>query len=634
MNRSQAFLAAAAVLAAAFFVNLIFGAFGARADLTADRTFTLSPGSQHIVTKLDEPVTLEFFVSRSDVKLRPYLESYSRRVETLLREYVAASGGKVRLVVTDPRPDTKEEQRAQRHGLAGMRAAQGNAYLGLTAQQADTVKALPMLDPSRERFLEFDLSKLIASASRLERPKLALISSLPITTPSPQGGDQQPSPADFLLAELGQTFEVVTLNTTAKELPADVAVVALAHAHHLDDQLAYAVDQFLLNGGPVFAAVDPLSRIQKFQQGGMPFMMAPMAMTAASDPALLRGWGVNVEMDAVTADAANSVSIRGGRGDAIQYAPAFASGPAAFAKDSPLTSDLRELAFMEAGAISLISGAEKRLKFEPLVTQTGPGMGAISTLTANAGPFEKVSLGFQPDGKPRVLIAAVSGEFTTAFPKGAPAPKAAEPTPPGQPPAPPAKPHPGPHLALSKKPGRLFVVADSDFMMDPFTVRQRQVGGQSAVEPINDNFGFVISALETLAGSDELVTLRSKGTSLRPFKRVQDLERVAQVRYQAKLDEIERRLEEANAKIAELSRQGGGVTAKGVMITPEMQREIEKFQVEADKLSEERRVIRRGLSEDVNSLGRRLQVLNLIAGPALALLFGLAYALLRRRRLS
>lgn len=147
MNRSQALLAAAAVLAAAFFVNLIFGAFGARADLTADRTFTLSPGSQRIVTQLDEPVTLEFFVSRSDVKLRPYLESYSRRVETLLREYVAASGGKVRLVVTDPRPDTKEEQRAQRHGLAGMRAAQGNAYLGLTAQQADTVKALPMLDP-------------------------------------------------------------------------------------------------------------------------------------------------------------------------------------------------------------------------------------------------------------------------------------------------------------------------------------------------------------------------------------------------------------------------------------------------------------------------------------------------------
>jgi len=634
MNRSQALLAAFAVLAAAFFVNLISGAAPARVDLTADRTFTLSPGSRRIVTKLDDPVTLEYFVSRSDVKLRPYLESYSRRVETLLREYVAASGGKVKLVVTDPRPDTKEEQRAQRHGIAPMRAAQGSAYLGLTAQQADTVKALPMLDPSRERFLEFDLSKLIASASRLDRPKLAFISSLPITNQVPQGGEQQPGPADFLLAELGQTYEVITLNTTASELPKDVAVVALVHAHHIDEQLAYAIDQFLLNGGPVFAAVDPLSRIQKFSQGNMPFMMAPMALTAASDPALLRAWGVNLDLDAVAGDAASSVAIRSSRGDPVQYQPAFAAGAAAFAKDSPLTSDLRELAFMEAGAISLISGAEKRLKFEPLVTMSGPGMGAVDVASANAGPFEKVALSFKTDGKSRVLVATVSGEFVSAFPKGAPAPGKPEPTPPGQPPKPAAKPHPGPHLATSKKPGRLFVVADSDFMMDPFTVRQRQIGGQAAMEPINDNLGFVVSALETLSGSDELVSLRSKGTSLRPFKKVQELERVAQLRYQAKLDEIERRLEEANAKVTELSKQGGGVTAKGIVITPEMQREIEKFQVEADKLAEERRVIRRGLSEDVNSLGRRLQVLNLLAGPALALLFGLFYTLARRRKTS
>ena len=634
MNRSQALLAAFAVLAAAFFVNLITGAFPARADLTADRTFTLSAGSKQIVTRLDEPVTLEFFVSRSDVKLRPYLESYSRRIETLLREYVAASGGKVKLVVTDPRPDTKEEQRAQRHGIAAMRAAQGSAYLGLTAQQADTVKALPMLDPSRERFLEFDLSKLIASATRLDRPKLAFISSLPISNQIPQGGEQQAGPADLLLAELSQSYEVITLNTTASELPKDVAVVALVHAHHIDEQLAYAIDQFLLKGGSVFAAVDPLSRIQKFSQGNMPFMMAPMALTAASDPALLRAWGVNVDLDAVTGDAASSVSIRSSRGDAVQYQPAFAAGNAAFSKDSPLTSDLRELAFMEAGSIGLISGAETRLKFEPLVTMSGPGMGAVDVGSANAGPFEKVAVAFKPDGKSRVVVASVFGEFVSAFPKGAPAPGKPEPTPPGQPPKPAAKPLPGPHLAKSAKPARLFVVADSDFMMDPFTVRQRQVGGQAAMEPINDNLGFVVSVLETLGGSDELVSLRSKGTSLRPFKKVQELERVAQLRYQAKLDEIERRLEEANMKITELSKQTGGVTAKGIVITPEMQREIEKFQTVADQLSEERRVIRRGLSEDVNSLGRRLQVLNLLAGPALALLFGLFYALARRRQTS
>ena len=289
---------------------------------------------------------------------------------------------------------------------------------------------------------------------------------------------------------------------------------------------------------------------------------------------------------------------------------------------------------MEAGSIGLISGAEKRLKFEPLVTMSGPGMGTVDVNSANAGPFEKVALSFKTDGKSRVLAASISGEFISAFPKGAPAPGKPEPTPPGQPPKTVAQPLPGPHLAKSAKPARLFVVADSDFMMDPFTLRQRQVGGQAAMEPINDNLGFVVSVLETLGGSDELVSLRSKGSSLRPFKKVQELERVAQLRYQAKLDQIERRLEEANAKITDLSKQTGGVTAKGIVITPEMQREIEKFQVEADQLSEERRVIRRGLSEDVNSLGRSLQVMNLLAGPALALLFGLFYTLARRRKTS
>ena len=627
MSRSQAFLAALAVLAAAFFVSLLVGTVGdrvggTRLDLTEAHTFTLSPGTRNILTKLEEPVTLEFFVSRSDAKLRPYLESYSRRVETLLREYSAAANGKVKLILTDPKPDTKEEQRAQRHNLGAMNTPNGAAYFGLTAQQADTVKALAFLDPTREKFLEYDLSKLVASVARLERPKLAVISTLAITNNAPQGGDQQPGAADVLLAELGQTFEVVTVNNQATELPKGTAVVVLIHPHHLADKLAYAVDQFLLNGGSVFAAIDPLSRYQKFQQGGMPFMVAPMALGASSDPALLRGWGVNVEMDAVAGDSQRSVPIRGSRNQPVQYPPAFSVGPDSLSKESPLTSDLRELAFMEAGDITLISGAEKRLKLDALVTLAGPTTGAVGTTLANAGPFEKVALGFKPDGRRRVLAASVAGLFTSAFPKGVAADEK-DPTP---------KVGPG-HLTESKKPGRILVVADSDFMLDPFTVRQRQMNGQTVMEELNDNLKFILSSIETLGGSDELVTLRSKGTSIRPFKRVEKLQRDAQTLYQAKLDEIEKRLEEANTKVAEISRRSGGDLSKGLIITPEMQREIEKFQKEAEALGEQRRQIRRGLTEEVSALGRRLAIYNLLVGPLLAGLFGLYYFLSRRRKI-
>jgi hypothetical protein len=86
-------------------------------------------------------------------------------------------------------------------------------------------------------------------------------------------------------------------------------------------------------------------------------MMAPMAMTAASDPALLRAWGINVEMDAVTADSASSVAIRGGRGEPVQYQPAFAAGPLLFRPRGPSphrhVGDVRDSAGAAAAVSSL-----------------------------------------------------------------------------------------------------------------------------------------------------------------------------------------------------------------------------------------------------------------------------------------
>jgi len=403
-------------------------------------------------------------------------------------------------------------------------------------------------------------------------------------------------------------------------------VVVLVHPHHLADKLAYAVDQFLLGGGQVFAAVDPLSRFQKFQQGGMPFMMAPMAMGASSDAALLRGWGVNVELDAVTGDLNRNLPIRGARGEPVQYPPAIAVGRESLNLNSPLTSELHELQLMEAGSVSLISGAEKGVRFEPLIALQGAAVGAIATTAANAGPFEKVSLAFRADGKPRVIAALASGSFNSAFPKGAPAEEAKPAD--GKPAAPTAPKAPAaPHLAVSAKPGRLVVVADADFLLDPFSVRQRQAGGQTVAEPANDNLAFV---LNSLVGNDDLGSLRTKGTALRPFKVVEDLNRKAQVDYQAKLDEIEKQLEAANARIAELGRSQGDLS-KGLIVTPEIQRELEKAQKQAEKFMDDRREIRRQATEEVTSLGRRLQLLNLLVGPLLAALVGLAYFLLRRR---
>ena len=624
MNRAQLALAAAAILAAATFANVIAARLGWRADLTEDRLFTLSEPSRRLAAGVGETVEIEFFASRGETKLSPYLEAYARRAEGLLREYAEASGGRVRVTVTDPQPDTEAESRAQRHGLGGVRADGGTAYLGLTARQADTLRALPFLDPRRERFLEHDVSQLIASVVRLTKPRLVLVSTLPITSELPPSAEQ-PGPGDILLQELGRSFEVVTLPNTSAELPKDTAVVALLHPHHLNPRLAFAIDQFLLGGGPVLAAIDPLSRFQKFQQGNLPFMIPGAAMGAASDPALAKAWGVDVPVDAVVGDAARSLQMPSARGEPVTYPPAAAVEADGLNREHPLTADLGMLNVLDAGSVRLVPEAATRLRLTPLASFRGPGVGQVAIAAANAGPFERVAAGFRPDGQERVLAALVTGKFATAFPEGAPQDPAAPAGAPAPAPAAPA-------LKASAKEGRLIVIADSDFALDYYSLRRGTAYGQQVYEPVNDNHAFLIGALESLAGNADLAGLRAKGAALRPFDKVLDLQRAAQARYQVEIDRNEERLNELGQKLAELTRAQGGDLSKGIVVTPEVEQEVRRFTEEQAEVRRALRDIRRAARVEIDDLGRRLAVLNLLAGPLLAVLAGLGYAVLRRRR--
>jgi len=620
MNRAQTLLAVFAVIAAAFFANLIADRMATRLDLTEDGIFSLSAGSRHIAATVGEPVTIELFTSHGDTRLSPYLEAYSRRAEGLLRSFADASNGAIRLRITDPQPDTEDESRAQRQGLAGTRVANGTAYLGLTAQQADSIRSIPFLDPRRERFLEYDIAQLIASVTRLSKPRLAFISTLPLSSDLPQGQGQEPGPGDVLMAELSRSFECVTVSNTATELPKDTVVVAMIHPHHLNPKLAFAVDQFLLRGGPVLVAIDPLSRYQKFQQGNMPLVMVPAsAMGAASDPALLRSWGVEAPVDTMVGDAAHSLQMPSARGEALNYPLAVALDNSNLAPDHPVTSNLRMLNILDAGSVRLVSPAPAGLTFLPLVTFRGPGVGTLPVSVANVGPFEKVAAQFRPDGQERTFAAFISGSFKTAFPEGSPRDandKGVVPI----------------SLKVSEKPGRLIVMADSDFILDYYSIRRSTAYGQQVYEPLNDNQAFFIGALETLAGSEDLVGVRAKGAALRPFDRVMALQRQAQATYQTEIDRNEKKLSELAEKIAELSRTSGGDLSKGIVLTPELEREAQRFTEEQAAVRRTLRDIRRAAREEVDSLGRNLAWINLLAAPLLVGLGGLIYALLRRRR--
>src|SRR4030088_1869786 len=97
----------------------------ARLDLTQDRLYTLSSGTRQVLRQLDEPVTLRFFLSERLVREVPDYCAYATRVRDLLREYVDASGGKLRFQIFDPQPFSDVEDRAVALGMQGVPVDQG-----------------------------------------------------------------------------------------------------------------------------------------------------------------------------------------------------------------------------------------------------------------------------------------------------------------------------------------------------------------------------------------------------------------------------------------------------------------------------------------------------------------------------
>ena len=155
------------LLVGVFFVFTMFNntvLSGIRLDLTENKLFTLSEGSREIVSQIDEPINLYFFFSDAASRDLTSLRAYAKQVQALLEEYALASKGKIQLHVIDPAPFSEEEDHAAEFGLQAVPVnnAGENIYFGLAGTNAlDDQGVISFFQPDKERFLEYDVSKLI-----------------------------------------------------------------------------------------------------------------------------------------------------------------------------------------------------------------------------------------------------------------------------------------------------------------------------------------------------------------------------------------------------------------------------------------------------------------------------------------
>jgi ABC-type uncharacterized transport system involved in gliding motility auxiliary subunit len=629
-------LAIALLLAGLVLVNYLASSLPVRVDATAESIYSLSAGSRRMLGKIEEPVSIDLYFSKDASGLPIAYKNYAARVQEMLRQYVRASRSKLTLNVINPRPDTPEEERATAAGLTPQVAQQGGEqfFFGLIVTQADQQKTIPAFTPQREQFLEYDLSKLIYSVQQLDKRKLGLLTSLPLQGTNPQEMQmmmmmrRQPQPAQMIMSELEQTFKIVTVEASATELPADLDALLVAHPQNLSQKLQFAIDQFLLGGKPVFLALDPSSQHFKRQSNPQQMMMGGGVQNVTSDlPALLSAYEITYDSQKVIGDLENATQVQTGGGGLARY-PIWLSlrGKQAFNSTSLATAQLKSAMFIEAGSISQRAGGS--LTFTPLV-ETSSQTGDIASMMLQFAQPDDVAKQITPSGK-KTVAALVTGKFKSAFPDGAPkddkpADDAAKKDEPKKEEAKPA----APALKESKTSSTLFVIADTDWLFDDYSVRKFNFFGQTAAEPFNDNLAFAANTIELLGGSQDLISIRGKGSSLRPFDVVRKMEAEAQKQYQAKLTELDNRLQQVQTKLSEL--QGKKGEGNRLVATPEMAKAIEDFQKQQARMRGERREIRRALREDIDRLENQLLIVNLLATPMLVGAFGVWFYRSRKK---
>jgi len=649
MTRKPLGLAALAVAAVLFFAVNIAAAWGLRGwriDFTADRLHTLSRGTLNTLAALKEPVTLKLFFSAKLSDQIPQFKAYGARVRELLETYAARSGGKVKVEVVDPIPFSEAEDGAVQAGVQGV-PIDGTSgrqfYFGLQGiGPGERREVISFFAQERERFLEYDLTRLVHNLSQTAKPKVAVIGDAPLEF-GPGGvmaamrGQGRPH---MVLQQLRQTFDVKVLGADAAEIEDDVAVLVVARPASLSTKALYAIDQFALRKGRVLAFVDPAAESgTQAGPGGGP--MAPRAEM----PELLAAWGVEMEPGRFVADRRFGLPVETGDGASRRVMPHpgwLGLGDAAINRDDVVTAELAVVNVGSAGSLKKREGSE--LSFTPLLLSS-PDSATMEVEKLGAQPDpEGIMRALKPLGARHVLAARIAGRIKTAYPNGAPPEPAPEKKDDSKPEdkkddsaksesekkpdeAKPAK----PHLAESAVPANIIVVADSDMLEDRFWTRVRDFLGQQVSVPFASNGDFVVNAVDNLAGSDDLIRLRSRGISYRPFTVVEDLRRDAAERFLARRDELQQALDDTEKRLNELQdrkKQGAAAAA----LTAEEESAIEKFRDEMVRIRRQLREVQHGLERDIESLAAWLKVVNIGLVPMGVLVLAALIALARKHR--
>ena len=610
----------ALLLAALIAGNTVIKNLHIRADLTGDNRFSLSDGTVNTLKHLEDNVEIQFYFSKSNPKVPMQLKTFAQQTEDFLREYQRASNGKVKLTVIDPKPDTDAEDMAVQLGLKGIPLDMYGAplYMGLAVAAGKHSRVLPVIDPQKERFLEFDITHMIYQVTHPAKPVIGVISSLPV-----MGDDSPAVPMRrpdgnrgwYTFEQLKKDFELRSISTeeAAKGIDKKIKTLIVVHPKDFKPETSYALDKFVLGGGHLIAFVDPACYVDK--AAGNPYM--PQA-NSSNLPQLFRAWGIQYNLAELVVDRESGLPVREGSRAVINHA-ILDYNRENITSDDPASANVAKIQALFAGALSTTS-TNKDITVTPLIT-TSAKSGTAPARTAMLGSAAMMRQ-YRAAGAPLTIALKLSGTFKTAFPDGPPADSEKKDD---------AKDNSNKSAQLKEGESTVVVIADVDMLADETNAKDVTTPFGIMKQVLSDNSVFVSNLAGQLAGDNDLISIRSRKVIDRHFTKVAKLQKEAQIRFEDKIKELQQQLQEAQQRINQLEQQKKSSGQQG-FISNEQREEIRKFNLEKRRINKQMRQVQKDLRKDIDKLGTRIKLANIVLMPLLVVLAGIFIAIRKRRK--
>ncbi len=597
--------------------NQIF--YSARMDLTQDNLYTLNQGTYEVIKSIDEPITIRLFFSDKLSRDIPPLREYGQRVRELIEEYVVSSKGKIILERVDPEPFTDNEDLAMVFGLQGRTLSQAGEkfYFGLVASNStDDVSVIPYFDQSRESYLEYDLSRIIADLANPKKKKIGLVTFLPIG-----GGlayEDAPSseyvPPWVIYNRLSESFEITNLGKSFNSISEDIDILMIVHPKNLDDATQYAIDQFILSGKGTVFFLDPYSEVER---NALPIEKRRTYIPSSSLNSLFEKYGFYLEPGMIVGDRVYGRQVTIGRPPNLRvttYVLWLALNKQLINPNDSVTNELEKILTNSSGAIAL--SEESELTLEPLITSSRDSM-LIERYKVQFRPDPTLLLSeFVSSGKFFNLAARITGNINSVYKDSDNENQDAN------------------HLDSGQ--ANMIIFADTDILADQTWNQSQDNFGREVFNPIADNGSLIINAIESLSGKGELISLRSRGVSSRPFEEVEELRRNAETKYRETEQKLQKELQSTEQKLRDLQRSASLEVNEGSpILSKEHAETLQIFRDQIINIRKKLRDVQRELRVDIEELGLLLKIYNIWLMPLFVSIASiLVFGFRRRKRIS